>query len=72
MSWPCGAYNRVLNCGSTRPKEEVFKVFEPKRVDSQGTATWSQMSFVPQQINWNYLDEMSVNDACDKLTEKRH
>ena len=29
-----GAYNRVLNCGSPRPNEEVFKVFEPKRVDS--------------------------------------
>ena len=30
------AYNRVLNCGSPppRPEEEVFKVFEPKRVDS--------------------------------------
>ena len=29
-----GAYNRVLNCGSPRPKEEVFKVFAPKRMDS--------------------------------------
>ena len=47
-----------------RPKEEVlFNVFEPKLVDSilyamieffnhgiQGTATWSQLSFVPLSV----------------------
>ena len=51
----------VYVCAALRPKEEVlFNVFEPKLVDSllyamiyffnhgiQGTATWSQLSFVP-------------------------
>ena len=60
MSWPGGAYNWVLNCGSTQTQGGgVQKLFEPKRVDSllyimieffnhgiQGTAMWSQLSFV--------------------------
>ena len=29
----CHAFNRVFNFGSTRPKEEVFKVVEPKRLE---------------------------------------
>ena len=33
-SQPDGAYSQVFNFGSPRPKDEVFKVVEPKRVDS--------------------------------------
>ena len=32
ISWPGGAYNRVLNCGS--PSHKVFTVFEPKCINS--------------------------------------
>ena len=63
MSWPGGVYNVGLNCGLHRPKEEVFKVFEPKRVDSilytmiyffnRGTqaTNGNQLSFVPRDIH---------------------
>ena len=59
-SQPGGAYSRIFNFGSPRPKEEVFNFVWPKQVDSllytmigffnhgtQGTVTGSQLSFVP-------------------------
>ena len=88
MSRSGGAYNRVLNCGSPIPNEEVYKVFEPKRVDSllytmigllnhgtQGTATGSQLSLslhVPRVLQLNILEEQYSTQCVYILNEECH
>ena len=71
MSWPGRSYNRVLIGVPPIPKV-VFKIIEPKRIDSllyamidfvnhgiQGTATWSQLSFVPPK-NWHKTEHIII------------
>ena len=42
-------------------------IFEKRQINEKVT---NQIQTMIEQTNWNYLDDININDACDELTEK--
>ena len=42
-------------------------IIEKRQINEKVT---NQIQTMIEQTNWNYLDDININDACDELTEK--